>query len=211
MAVKRNLVCIDGVIGVGKTNLALKLASEWGTVTLLEESLENPYLDRFYEEPDTFAFPAQLHFLMSRYKELAKLKQTSLFDRVVVTDYTIYKDWIFASINLPDNDFTIYERMYRDIVEKVPEPDLVILLQARPDTLMRRIHRRGREMEKGIAREYIESLVEAYNSFYFTYYNGPLLVVNTDHFNPEENTDHFTRLLSEIDATGHGRRFLGSA
>lgn len=211
MAVKRNLVCVDGVIGAGKTTLTLKLAAEWGTVTMLEEALENPYLERFYEDPETFAFPAQLHFLMTRYKELSKLKQTSLFDRVAVTDYTIYKDWIFASINLPDNDFTVYEKMYRDIVEQVPEPDLVILLQAKVDTLMRRIAKRGREIEKGLARPYIESLVEAYNSFYFTYYNGPLLVVNTDNLQPSENPAHFHRLLAEIEATGKGRRFLGSA
>ncbi|MBN2379128.1 deoxynucleoside kinase [candidate division WOR-3 bacterium] len=209
MALKHNLVCVDGVIGVGKTILALKLAAEWGTITLLEEALENPYLDRFYDDPETFAFPAQLHFLMARFKELSRLKQTSLFERTVVADYTIYKDWVFASINLPDNDFKIYEKMYADMVGKVPEPDLVILLQAKVDTLMRRIAKRGRDLEKGIAREYIESLVEAYNSFFFTYYNGPLLVVNTDNLNPSDNPDHLQRLLSEIDATGQARRFLG--
>lgn len=211
MAVRRNLVCVDGVIGVGKTTLALRLAQEWGAVTLLEEALENPYLERFYEDPETFSFPAQLHFLTSRYKELSRLKQTSLFDRVAVADYTFQKDWVFASINLSDTDFKVYEKMYAEMLTQVPVPDLVIFLQARVETLMRRITRRNRSMERGITREYIESLVEAYNGFFFTYYQGPLLVVNTDNLDLENNPAHFRRLLAEIDTTGQGRRFLGLA
>lgn len=211
MALKRSLVCIEGVIGVGKTSLALKLAPEWGAVTLLEEALENPYLERFYEDPETFSFPAQLHFLTARFKELSRLKQTSLFDRVAVADYTFQKDWIFASINLPDNDFAVYEKMYRDMLPQVPVPDLVILLQARIETLMKRINQRNRHMERGIDRDYILSLVEAYNSFFLTYYQGPLLVVNADNLDPANNQAHFNRLLTEIEATGQGRRFLGSA
>ncbi len=211
MAVRRNLVCIEGVIGVGKTSLVLKLAQEWGAVTLLEEALENPYLDRFYDDPETFAFPAQLHFLSSRFKELSRLKQTSLFDRTAVADYTLQKDWVFASINLSDSDFKVYEKMYAEMLPQVPLPDLVILLQARVETLMRRIARRSRPMEHGIAREYIQGLIEAYNGFFLTYYQGPLLVVNTDNLDLDQNQAHFQRLLLEIDATGQGRRFLGSA
>lgn len=211
MAVRKNLVCVEGVIGVGKTTLALKLAQEWGAVTLLEEALENPYLERFYEDPETFAFPAQLHFLSSRFKELSRLKQTSLFDRVAVADYTFQKDWVFASINLSDSDFKVYEKMYAEMLPQVPLPDLVILLQARVESLMRRIARRSRSMERGIAREYIEDLAEAYNGFFLTYYQGPLLVVNTDNLDLENNPTHFRRLLAEIEATGQGRRFLGSA
>lgn len=210
MVMKRTLVCVEGVIGVGKTTLSLKLAEEWGAVSLLEDALENPYLERFYEDPETFSFPVQLHFLTSRFKELSRLKQTSLFDRVAVADYTLYKDWIFASLNLSDGDFAVYEKMYREMVEQVPQPDLVILLQARVDSLMRRIDRRARPMEKGIERDYIQNLVEAYNSFFLTYYQGPLLVVNTDNLSLIENPEHYRRLLSEIDATGNSRRFLGS-
>lgn len=209
--VDKNLVCVEGVIGVGKTTLALKLAQEWGAVTLLEEALANPYLDRFYEDPDTFAFPAQLHFLSARYKELSRLKQTSLFERTAVADYTFQKDWIFASLNLPDSDFAVYEKMYAQMLPQVPLPDLVILLQARVANIARRIQKRDRPMEQGITREYLESLVEAYNGFFLTYYQGPLLVVNTDNLSPGDDPAHFRRLLSEIAATGKGRRFLGSA
>ena len=139
-------MCVEGVIGVGKTTIALKLAQEWGAVTLLEEALENPYLERFYEDPETFAFPAQLHFLSSRFKELSRLKQTSLFDRVAVADYTFQKDWVFASINLSDSDFKVYEKMYAEMLPQVPLPDLVILLQARVESLMRRIASASRIM-----------------------------------------------------------------
>jgi len=199
------------MIGVGKTTLALKLAQQWGAVTLLEEALENPYLERFYDDPETFAFPAQLHFLTARYKELSRLKQTSLFDRTAVADYTFQKDWVFASINLSDTDFKVYEKMYAEMLAQVPMPDLVIFLQARVETLMRRISRRNRHMERGITYEYVQSLLEAYNSFFLTYYQGPLLVVNTDNLDFEKNPEHFQRLLIEIEATGQGRRFLGSA
>lgn len=210
MALGKNLVCVDGVLGAGKTNLALKLAQEWGAVTLLEEALQNPYLDRFYDDAETFGFPAQLHFLTSRFKEFSRLKQISLFDRSVVADYTFQKDWIYASINLTDTDFKVYEKMYAEMLPQVPVPDLVVFLQARVNTLMRRITHRDRPMERGIVREYIQSLVEGYNSFFLTYYQGPLLVVNTDNLDLDD-PPHFQRLLSEIAATGQGRRFLGSA
>jgi len=211
VAVRKSLVCVGGVIGVGKTTLALKLARQWGAVTLLEEALKNPYLERFYDDPETFAFPAQLHFLTARCKELSRLKQTSLFDRTAVADYTFQKDWVFASINLSDTDFKVYEKMYAEMLAQVPMPDLVIFLQARVETLMRRISRRNRHMERGITYEYVQSLLEAYNSFFLTYYQGPLLVVNTDNLDFEKNPEHFRRLLTEIEATGQGRRFLGSA
>jgi deoxyadenosine/deoxycytidine kinase len=210
MALGKNLVCVDGVLGAGKTNLALKLAQEWGAVTLLEEALQNPYLDRFYDDAETFGFPTQLHFLTARFKEFSRLKQISLFDRRVVADYTFQKDWIYASINLTDTDFKVYEKMYAEMLPQVPLPDLVIFLQARVNTLMRRITHRDRPMEHGIVREYIQSLAEGYNSFFLTYYQGPLLVVNTDNLDLDDPA-HFQRLLSEIAATGKGRRFLGSA
>ena len=173
-------IAIEGVIGVGKTTLARLLAERLQAEAVLEEVEENPFLHEFYADRARVAFQTQMHFLFSRYQQQRGLVQLDLFHQRVVTDYLFQKDRIFANLNLNDRGLALYEKVVKWIEVELPRPDVVVYLQANTDTLMSRIRERGRPFERGIEREYLHALNEAYNYFFFHYTEAPLLVVNTD-------------------------------
>ncbi len=171
---------IEGVIGVGKTSLAKLLAQRMGAKLVLEEVEENPFLEGFYADAERYAFQTQIFFLLSRYRQLSGLFQRDLFHHGVVSDYILVKDKIFAYLNLNDNELFLYNRLYALLEDKVPMPDLVLYLQGGTDFLLRRIKERGRLFERAISKDYINSLNQAYNHFFFHYNQTPLLVVNAE-------------------------------
>ena len=175
-----NHIAIEGVIGVGKTALAETIANRLGGKLLKELFEKNPFLPDFYKSPEKHAFTTQIFFLLSRYKQLSELHSFDLFHEVVITDYIFEKDKIFAYINLSEAELRLYEEVERHLAIELPKPDLVIFLQASPETLMWRIRKRGRSYEKRITEGYIERLVDAYNYFFFGYKDSPLLIVNSD-------------------------------
>jgi deoxyguanosine kinase len=199
-------VVVEGVIGVGKTSLAKMLSERLQAQLVLEEVEENPFLKDFYRDRARFAFQTQMHFLFSRYQQQRNLKQTELFSSErMVSDYLFQKDRIFASLNLSDKELALYEKLVGWLELDVMRPDVVVYLQAAPDTLMERIGRRGRPFEKDMERDYIRQLVEAYNYFFFHYTDVPLLVVNTNGIdfvnNPDDFEDLETRILSHRQGT----------
>jgi deoxyguanosine kinase len=204
---EKNYVAVEGVIGVGKTTLATLLAKKWGAHLKLEVVEENPFLAQFYADMRGHAFQTQLFFLLSRHKQQSELKQYDLFMERVVSDYLFAKDRIFANITLDDNELALYTRL-ADLLERdVPSPDIVVYLQASVDALMERIRRRGREYERDMSREYIETLNEAYNYFFFHYKETPLIVVNTNDLNFVENTADFEELAREIEEHDKGTAY----
>src|SRR5437870_8716626 len=134
---------------------------------VLEEVEDNPFLKDFYRDRGRYAFQTQMHFLFSRYQQQRNLRQTELFSDKLVADYLFQKDRIFASLNLVDKELALYERLVGWLELDVMRPDVVVYLQAQPDTLMARIARRGRPYERDMEREYIRGLNEAYNHFFF--------------------------------------------
>src|SRR5216110_2128597 len=164
MADNRYIV-IEGVIGVGKTSLARLLSERFQGRLVLEEVEENPFLKDFYRDRARYAFQTQMHFLFSRYQQQRTLGQMELFSERMVSDYLFSKDRIFASLNLADRELALYERLVGWLELDVMRPDVVVYLQAQPDTLMARIARRGRPYERDMEREYIRGLNEAYNHF----------------------------------------------
>ncbi|MFH1502664.1 MAG: deoxynucleoside kinase [Candidatus Eisenbacteria bacterium] len=204
---RKNYVAIEGVIGVGKTTLASLLAKKWGAHLKLEIVEENPFLASFYADMRGYAFQTQLFFLLSRHKQQSELKQYDLFMERVVSDYLFAKDRIFANITLDDNELALYKRL-ADLLERdVPRPDIVVYLQASVETLMDRIRKRGREFERDMSREYIDSLNEAYNYFFFHYSDTPLIVVNTNDLNFVENTADLEELANEIEEHDKGTAY----
>ena len=203
----KNYVAVEGVIGVGKTTLATLLAKKWGAHLKLEVVEENPFLAQFYADMRGYAFQTQLFFLLSRHKQQSELKQYDLFMERVVSDYLFAKDRIFANITLDDNELALYKRL-ADLLERdIPSPDIVVYLQASVDVLMERIRRRGRDYERDMSREYIETLNEAYNYFFFHYKDTPLIVVNTNDLNFVENTADFEELAREIEEHDKGTAY----
>lgn len=203
-----NYIVVEGSIGVGKTSLAKELAEYFDAELILETAEENPFLPAFYENMEEHAFSAQLYFLISRFRQLKRANQVSLFNKSVVADYMIEKDFIFAELNLNEEEFALYNEVYRALAEKVARPDLVIFLTAKTSTLLKRVNKRGRDFETGIPEEYIEEVNEAYHRFFFRYDKGPILMVNTTEIDFIENREDLDKLLVKITSPIKGREFF---
>jgi deoxyadenosine/deoxycytidine kinase len=191
-------IAVEGVIGAGKTTLAQMLAERLGGRLLLERFEENPFLPKFYKDPERFAFQTQIFFLLSRYRQQQELFQADLFHDVVVTDYIFEKDKIFAYLTLADEELKLYETLLAAIERNIPTPDLVIYLQCSVDRLMGNIRRRGRTMEENMSEEYIRDLNEAYNYFFFRYKASPLLIVRATDIDFVNNKKDFDDLLDQV-------------
>jgi deoxyadenosine/deoxycytidine kinase len=202
-------VAVEGVIGVGKTTLAKRLSRSMGGNLVLEVVEENPFLARFYDDPEAWAFQTQLFFLLSRYKQQLQIPQRELFAQSVVSDYIFAKDQIFATINLGEEELALYRTIVPLLEARVTRPDLVIYLQATTEVLLERIRRRGRSFEREISREYLETLSEAYNHFFFHYEETPLLIVNTNEMDLVGIEGDYDRLLEMIREHASGTRYVG--
>jgi len=191
-------ICIEGVIGVGKTSLSKKLIERYSGKLIQEEFEINPFLEKFYKEREKYAFQAQMFFLVNRFKQLQFLNQEEIFNNYIISDYAFEKDRIFATVNLSLSELSIYENLYNNLRRELRQPDLVIYLQAGIEKLMYNIKKRGRKMEKNITVEYLQELSNAYNDFFFKYNNTPLLIVNTNEIDFVNNKDDFENLCTAI-------------
>jgi len=191
-------IAIEGVIGAGKTTLAKMLSERLGARLVLEKFEENPFLPKFYEEPERFAFQTQIFFLLSRYRQQQDLFQADLFHSHVISDYIFEKDKIFAYLTLQDEELKLYESLLMTIEKNVPQPDLVIYLQSSVDRLMKNIQARGRAMEENMSEEYIRELNEAYNYFFFRYKSAPLLIVRATDIDFVNKKADFDDMLDQI-------------
>ena len=191
-------VAVEGPIGVGKTTLARRLSETFHHPMLMEPAAENPFLDRFYREGGRHALPTQLFFLLHRARQLAELGEGDLFHPVLVADFLIQKDRLFAEITLDANELQLYDQIYRRLAINTPTPDLVVYLQAPAGVLMERVRRRGIPSEQHITSEYLEALIDAYTRFFHFYDDAPLLIVNAAEIDFVHNDAHYDQLVSRI-------------
>ena len=191
------LIVTEGPIGAGKTSLSRLLAHELGARLLLEVATENPFLARFYGDPERYAFSAQTFFLLSRYKQMQELTQGSLFYGATVADYLFDKDFIFASLNLRGDEWGLYQGLYAQLSPKLPRPDLTVYLRASPELLLERIAERGRPFEQSIEADYLKRLGDAYDQFFETY-DAPLYVLEAAEYDFVARPDDRERLLADV-------------
>lgn len=189
---------IEGVIGAGKTTLARMIAKQFRGRVVLEEFDLNPFLPNFYTDPERWAFHTQLSFLASRFRQQKKLTERDLFHQVVISDYAFDKDRIFAHVNLQGDELQLYETLYTLMQPTTPVPDLVVYLRSSLDRLMANIAQRGRDYETDMDRDYMQSLVEAYDYYFTRYTRSPLLIVDATQIDFVKNVQHQNALLRQI-------------
>ena len=155
-------IAVEGLIGAGKTTLAKRLAAEWDAETVLEEFEDNPFLPRFYQDPDRHAFSLELSFLAQRYHQLKRVSERSLFQPVTVADYSLGKSLVFASVTLPPDEHALFRDLYAIMYGGLPKPELLVYLHLPMSLVRQRISHRGRSYEQQISVDYLEQLQERY-------------------------------------------------
>lgn len=206
-----DFIVVEGPIGVGKTTLAKRLAESFGSDLLLEGADENPFLERFYQNPKSAALQTQLYFLFQRARQLQELRQADLFRPVHVADFIMEKDRLFAQMTLDEEEYKLYEQVYEHVTIDAPTPDLVVYLQAPVDVLVKRVTKRGRDYERNMDAGYLERISESYTRFFYDYTASPLLIVNVAELDLVSSESDYQLLLEQITRTQSGRRYFNPA
>lgn len=201
-------IAIEGAIGVGKTSLSKKIADTLKGDLLLEAAEDNPFLERFYENPAQYAFQTQLFFLMQRAQQVNELRQDDLFQNIRISDFLLEKDNLFAKINLNSDEYALYSQVYQHLTISAPQPDLVVYLQAPAETLLQRIQKRGIKSERPITADYLNTIIDGYTEFFHYYNDAPLLIVNATEVDFINNDTDYENLLEHIRKTKTGRHFI---
>ncbi len=189
-------IALEGPIRVGKSTLARILAEQLHARTVWD-CTDNPFLGDFYQEKPGSAFRAQMYFLLERYRRMADICPEE-FTGPVLSDFIFQKDKIFAYVNLDNEELKLYDRYYEFLAEALPVPDLVIYLQAKPEVLRARIHRKGQREEAHISGEYLATVAQAYEHFFFHYSASNLLVVDTSEIDFVERNEDLQELLRRL-------------
>jgi deoxyguanosine kinase len=201
-------VAVDGPIGVGKTTFCRILADRIGGHLVLEEADKNPFLKDFYRDRKRYALQTQFFFLLSRYAQQKELIEYDLFKKKIVADYTFEKDFLFAQSNLSEDELSLYKQVAELLKKNLPKPDLVVFLTASVEVLTARIKKRNITYERNFDAEYLTSVVEAYNHYFFHYNRTPLLVIKTDQLDFVENSKHLDEIFTQIAEMRQGTRYF---
>jgi deoxyguanosine kinase len=196
---KYNFITIEGNIGAGKTTLAHLLSKRLNARLILEEFADNPFLPKFYENQRQYAFPLELFFMAERYKQLKDLLRTKdLFQHVTVSDYLFTKCLLFAKVNLAEEEFLLYQKLFDIINPQLVQPDMLIYLHAPVSKLQDNIRKRNRSYEQGIAPEYLFSLQETYTQ-YIRQHNIKTLFIDASSADFLGNEKHLATVLEALE------------
>jgi deoxyguanosine kinase len=196
---KYNFVTIEGNIGAGKTTLAHLLSKHFNARLILEEFADNPFLPKFYENPAQYGFPVELFFMAERYKQLKDLLQTKdMFQNITISDYLFTKCLLFAKVNLPDEEFRLYQKLFDIINPQIVQPDIIIYLHSPVNKLQENIKKRNRNYEQSIPNDYLFSLQETYTQ-YIKQHNIKTLFVDSSNADFLSNELHLQTIIDALD------------
>jgi deoxyadenosine/deoxycytidine kinase len=199
MRIKYNYVVIEGNIGAGKTTLAGKIANQFNAKLILERFADNPFLPKFYNDPEKYSFPLELSFLADRYKQLkVELVSQDLFKSFTVADYYFMKSLVFAASTLKGDEYNLYRQIFYIIYGSLPKPDIYVYLHLNPERLLQNIERRGRNYEKSITKEYLQKIQESYFTFFRQNPENRYLVIDINEIDFVENENHYSRIIDTI-------------
>jgi deoxyguanosine kinase len=206
---KYHFITIEGNIGAGKTTLAHMLARHYNARLILEQFADNPFLPKFYENPAQYAFPLELFFMAERYKQLKELVHTAdLFQSVTISDYLFTKCLLFARVNLPDQEFLLYQKLFDIIHAQMIQPDILIYLHAPVDKLQSNIRKRNRSYEQSITDEYLYDIQETY-THYIRQHNIRTLFVDVSNADFLGNEAHLKVILDALEKeVGEGQHYF---
>ena len=206
---KYHFITIEGNIGAGKTTLAHMLARHFNARLILEQFADNPFLPKFYENPAQYAFPLELFFMAERYKQLKELVHTAdLFQSVTISDYLFTKCLLFARVNLPDQEFLLYQKLFDIIHAQMIQPDILIYLHAPVDRLQSNIRKRNRSYEQSITDEYLYDIQETY-THYIRQHNIRTLFVDVSNADFLGNEAHLKVILDALEQeVGEGQHYF---
>jgi deoxyadenosine/deoxycytidine kinase len=206
---KYHFVTIEGNIGAGKTTLAHLLSKHYNARLILEEFADNPFLPKFYENPKQFAFPLELFFMAERYKQLKDLLHTQdMFNSITISDYLFTKCLLFAKVNLPTDEFKLYQNLFDIIHQQLIQPEILIYLHSPVARLQQNIRKRNRSYEQQIADDYLFSIQETYTQ-YIKQHNVKTLFVDAGNADFLGNKSHLQVIIDALDKEyEHGQHYL---
>jgi 2-amino-4-hydroxy-6-hydroxymethyldihydropteridine diphosphokinase len=196
---KYNYIAIEGNIGSGKTSLSNLMSDEFNAKIVLERFADNPFLPKFYEDQERFAFPLEMSFLADRYQQLTDdLAQFDLFKNFIVSDYYIFKSLIFAQVTLQKEEYALYRKMFDIMYKEISKPDLYIYLHQNTDRLLENIKKRGRDYEQNIEASYLQKIHVGYTNFIKTEQDLNTLVIDVSELDFVNNHDDYREVLKII-------------
>lgn len=199
MEIRYNYVVIEGNIGAGKTTLAEKIAGQYNASLILERFAENPFLPKFYKEPEKYSFQLELSFLASRFKQLnEELRPGDLFTTFRVADYYFMKSLVFASATLTGDEFNLYRQIFYIIYGSLPKPDIYVYLHLDIERLLQNIRKRGREYEQSITGEYLQKIQDSYFAFFRQNPENRYLILDINNIDFVMNEDNYKKVIETI-------------
>lgn len=196
---KYKYIAIEGNIGAGKTSLAKKIAVDFNSKLIIERFADNPFLPKFYKDPERYAFTLEMSFLSERYQQISKdLSQLNIFNELIISDYDIHKSLIFSKVNLSVDEFSLYRKLFYDMYKKILKPDLFVFLNQDIPRLQKNISRRGRDYENRISNEYLSKINSGYFEFFRSRPDLNIKIIDITNLNFVENRLDYLSILDEI-------------
>ncbi|MDG1244953.1 MAG: 2-amino-4-hydroxy-6-hydroxymethyldihydropteridine diphosphokinase [Polaribacter sp.] len=196
---KYNYIAIEGNIGAGKTSLAKLLSDQFNAKVVLERFADNPFLPKFYEDKERYAFPLEMSFLADRYQQLSDdLAQFDLFKNFIVSDYYIFKSLIFAQVTLSKDEYFLYRKLFDLMYKEITKPDLYVYLYQNTDRLLKNIKKRGRDYEQNIEKDYLKKIQEGYSNFIKTEQDLNVLTIDVSELDFVNNENDYFAIIQQI-------------